>query len=219
MSNVFTAWNAVMTTVRSVGKDGFNSSPGGNYKFRGIDAVVNAVGPACREHGVTVVPVLIKEKVAGQIEVGKNRTVMGHVSMTIVWRVYGPEGDYFEGEAASEAMDSGDKAVSKAHSVSYRTFLIQALCLPTDEPDPDQETYQRSEARPPAPAMPPVDPLIALKRELLAIAADNGHDLEWLRGDYFEWSTGQELGAADIGTLTEYRKHLKPEGTTKMRRA
>jgi hypothetical protein len=37
-----------------------------------------------------------------------------------------------------EAFDSGDKSTAKAMSVAYRTALLQALTLPTDEPDPDE---------------------------------------------------------------------------------
>jgi hypothetical protein len=47
-----------------------------------------------------------------------------------------------------EAMDSGDKAVAKAMSVAFRIALLQALALPTDEPDPDSYSYERSEAKP-----------------------------------------------------------------------
>lgn len=43
-------------------------------------------------------------------------------------------------------MDSGDKATAKAMSVAFRTALLQALCLPTDEIDPDAESYERSSA-------------------------------------------------------------------------
>jgi hypothetical protein len=41
-------------------------------------------------------------------------------------------------------MDSGDKAAAKAHSIALRTFLLQVLALPTDEPDPDSFTYEAS---------------------------------------------------------------------------
>ena len=43
-------------------------------------------------------------------------------------------------------MDSGDKATAKAMSVAFRTALLQALALPTDEPDPDSQSYERSSA-------------------------------------------------------------------------
>jgi len=56
----------------------------------------------------------------------------------------GPKGDHIETAVAAEAMDSGDKAMTKAFSVALRTCLIQTLSLPTDEPDPDQDVYERS---------------------------------------------------------------------------
>ena len=46
------------------------------------------------------------------------------------------------GLVAAEAFDSGDKATAKAMSVALRTFLLQLLALPTDEPDPDSFTYE-----------------------------------------------------------------------------
>ena len=33
-------------------------------------------------------------------------------------------------------------------SVAFRIALLQALALPTDEPDPDSYSYERSEAKP-----------------------------------------------------------------------
>ena len=47
-------------------------------------------------------------------------------------------------------MDSGDKATPKAMSVAFRIALLQALALPTDEPDPDSYAYERAEAKPKA---------------------------------------------------------------------
>jgi hypothetical protein len=41
-------------------------------------------------------------------------------------------------------MDSGDKAAPKAMSVAYRIALLQALNLPTDDADPDSQSYERS---------------------------------------------------------------------------
>ena len=61
----------------------------------------------------------------------------------VTYRVYGPSGDSIHGKVAAEAMDFGDKAIAKAMSVAYRTFLLQALTIPTDEPDPDSESYER----------------------------------------------------------------------------
>jgi hypothetical protein len=129
----------VMADVRAVGKEGQNKAQG--YNFRGIDGVMNAVGPALRKHQVVVLPELrsIQREV---IEVGKARTPMQSVTVEVAYYFVGPDGDHLISVVPGQAMDSGDKAVTKAMSVALRTCLIQTLCLPTHEPDPDEDSYQ-----------------------------------------------------------------------------
>ena len=147
---VFEALSAVMEGVGAVRKTGRNQQQG--YAFRGIDAVVNAVGPELRQHGVIVVPEVRSCEYA-TVEVGSKRTPMGHVRVIVAYTFYGPAGDSIVAVTPGEAMDSGDKATPKAMSVAFRTALLQALALPTDEPDPDEHTYER--APPARPAGPP----------------------------------------------------------------
>jgi hypothetical protein len=52
--NVYQRLSAIMDEVGVVGKEGFN--PQQKFNFRGVDAVVNAVSPALRKHGVIVIP-------------------------------------------------------------------------------------------------------------------------------------------------------------------
>lgn len=137
------ALTAVMADVRAVGKSERNAHQG--YQFRGIDAVVNAVGPAFRTHGVVCLPTVTHVE-HEQTEVGAKRTLTAVVRLRVAYTFYGPEGDHVTAEVAAEAMDSGDKATAKAMSVAYRTALLQVLCLPTDEPDPDHDTYERAQA-------------------------------------------------------------------------
>lgn len=141
MTTAVEAIAAVMVDVQGVAKRQQNESQG--FNFRGIDAVVNAVGPALRTHGVVVVP-QVEDYQYGSVEVGRNRTPMGHVRVTVRYRWHGPEGDYIDSVTVGEAMDSGDKATAKAMSVAFRTAMLQALALPTDEPDPDTQVYERS---------------------------------------------------------------------------
>ena len=49
---VIEALSKVMGDVQAVGKESRNSQQG--YAFRGVDAVMNAVGPALRRHGVVI---------------------------------------------------------------------------------------------------------------------------------------------------------------------
>lgn len=146
--SVVEAWSAVMAEVQAVGKTGFNKQQ--SYNFRGIDAVVNAAGPALRKHGVLVMPTVLNATYR-DVEVGKNRTAMREVTVEVRYTIFGPAGDVLAveglpnlGTVFGEAMDSGDKGTAKATSVAYRIFLLQALCIPTDEPDPDSSSYERA---------------------------------------------------------------------------
>jgi hypothetical protein len=131
---------AVMGDVQAVGKDGRNTEQG--YNFRGIDAVVNAVGPAFRTHGVIAVPV---KSVSNYRDVLTSKGKPSReCTVTVTYRFYGPAGDYIDSEAPGESMDFGDKGTAKAMSVAYRILLLQALCIPTDDVDPDASSYERA---------------------------------------------------------------------------
>lgn len=166
------AWLAVMDQVRAVGKDGRYEGGKTRYNFRGIDGVVNAVGPALRAHGVHVRPVSVKAEYR-DAEAGSNRTLMRECTVNVTYRVTGPAGDHFDGEAQGEALDSSDKGSAKAQSVAFRVFLLQALTIPTDEPDPDESHHERSAVlEPPVPGfrsslMAATDRLTEVERELL----------------------------------------------------
>jgi hypothetical protein len=136
---VHQALSKVMGDVQAVKKDSKNQAQ--RFNFRGIDAVMNAVGPALRKYGVTILPEDVEvHRSNGTTASGKQTA---EVVVKVTYRIYGPAGDSVHGKVAAEAMDFGDKAIAKAMSVAYRTFLLQALTIPTDEPDPDSESYER----------------------------------------------------------------------------
>lgn len=128
---------AVKNDIGAVGKDGRNASQG--FNFRGIDQVLNAVSGPLRKHGIVVYPVLKSlEKGTASTNGGKTMNTV----VVVVDYVFTDGDDEMVTTAPGEAFDSGDKCVAKAMSVAYRTALIQALSLPTDEPDPDIYSYQ-----------------------------------------------------------------------------
>lgn len=129
---------ATMQKVQGVAKKDKNAAQG--FNFRGIDAVLNAVGPAIREAGGFIVPAVYSTDYSSVLT-AKGGT-MQVCRLTVDFAVYGSEGAPISGRVSAEAFDSGDKATSKAMSVAYRTFLLQLLCLPTDEPDPDSFSYE-----------------------------------------------------------------------------
>lgn len=146
---VHEALSRVMQDVQAIGKDGYNKQQ--DFPFRGIDGVMNAVGPAFRRHGVIVAP--HAEELHLDSYTTRNGTVMRSCVVKVRFVFAGPRGDTWEAEVYGEASDAGDKAVSKAHSVAFRIALLQALTMPTHEPDPDETSHERA-------APPPAEPLL-----------------------------------------------------------
>lgn len=134
---------AVMADITVVKKEDRNESQ--RFNFRGIDAVLNAVGPALRKHGVVVLPTV--EDHFYEVATSASGKPMGHVIVRVAYTFHGPAGDTLSCTVIGESMDTGDKAGAKAMSVAFRTALLQALALPTDEPDPDSESYERAPAK------------------------------------------------------------------------
>ena len=138
MANAREVILAVMESVQGIAKRDRNSAQG--FNFRGIDAVVNKVGPALREAGGFILPEIVNEQHSTALTAKGSQINVVH--LTVRFGIYGLDGEPIVGSVAAEAMDSGDKATAKAMSVALRTFLLQVLALPTDEPDPDSFTYE-----------------------------------------------------------------------------
>lgn len=134
VKNVFQAVSDVMNDVREVRKTGRNNSQ--NFNFRGIDAVMNAVGPKLRSHGVIVVPIH-SDLTAVEVHAGSKKAK--DTSGNVTYRWYGPDGSYFDSQVFAEGRDYADKGAAKTMSVALRTCILQTLCLPTDDPDPDED--------------------------------------------------------------------------------
>lgn len=142
--SVVQALARVAADVRSVRKESQNTAQ--RFNFRGIDAVMNAVGPAFREHGVVCLPVT--ESVSMEpmpLASGKNAS---RCIVQVRYEFHGPSGDSISAIVCGESFDMGDKALAKAYSVALRTCLLQTLCIPTDEPDPDETTYDAAPTKP-----------------------------------------------------------------------
>lgn len=146
MTSIYASLAAVMKDVDHVAKRDKNEHQ--RFMFRGIDAVLNAVGPVLRKHGVIVVPDVVGQSYEiVQTTTGKPATAC---RVQVAYTFYGPEGDNIRSTVIGEAWDAGDKAAPKAMSVAFRTALLQALALPTDEPDPDTQVYERDREAQPA---------------------------------------------------------------------
>jgi hypothetical protein len=136
---VHIAWSRVMQDVVWLSKE----RSARDYKYRGIDDVINLVGPAIRKHGVVVIP--IGAAPIYEIINTSKGAAMNYCRIVSRFQVFGPRGDSFIGETPGEAFDNGDKASTKAQSVALRTFYIQALAIMTNRPQLDPEYGEQHE--------------------------------------------------------------------------
>lgn len=154
---VYRKWSDVMVALGGIAKRERAQAGRTSFNFRGIDAVMNAVGPLLREHGLSVFPRALN--ITRDEHESKSGGRMVNTVAEVEYTVYAKDGSTIVGSAFGEASDAGDKSVPKAMSVAYRTFLLQALTIPTDEPDPDTHIYERASApqQAPRPDGPPID--------------------------------------------------------------
>lgn len=135
MTTLNEALNAVMAEVREVRKTERNQAQ--KFTFRGIDNVVNAVAGPLRKHRVRLKIDNLDHTITGKQNAKGNPVTFVTVKNRYTW--VGPDGQTEENTVVAEAMDFSDKATAKANSVALRTFLLQALMLPTDDADPDHD--------------------------------------------------------------------------------
>jgi hypothetical protein len=110
-----------------------------NYKFRGIDAVLNALAPLLSKHGLIIMPSVTSSEIRGvQSSQGKPQQ---HAKVTVDYTLYDTEGDSITHSFVGEGMDRGDKAINKACTAAFKYFLFEAFCIPVEgTPDADSES-------------------------------------------------------------------------------
>lgn len=195
------ALNKVMKDVGAVRKQEQNQQQ--RFNFRGIDTVTKAVYPALVKHGVVVVPSLVEKSMEESRT--KSGAVMHNVYITMDYTFYGPAGDQITARVAAESFDSGDKATAKAMSVALRTALLQSLMLPTDEVDPDAESYERAPQDDRATMQDDRATIDKLVSQAVAMMGKLGYDADQ-QAQMAMWASSK--GSADLSayTLADARK-------------
>lgn len=136
---------AVMADVRHVGKNQRITEGPARFAYRGIDDVMNAVGPAFRRHGVYLTSnILEREHVEVRTSGNKPSAATRLIVQYTFWCDAMSE-QKAETTVAAEAWDTGDRGIQKAMSVALRTALLQMLVLPTGDPDPERDSFERAD--------------------------------------------------------------------------
>lgn len=125
-----------------IGKNRQNTSPGGNYAFRGIDDVYNALAPLLAEHGLCVLPRILTRDLVERKSAKGNPLFYVTVEAEFDF-VSSDDGSAHTVRTFGEAMDSSDKATNKAMSAAYKYAAFMAFAIPTEgDNDADGTTHQ-----------------------------------------------------------------------------
>lgn len=198
--NIHDALHAVMLDVREIAKTERNSFH--KFMYRGVEQVMNAVGPAFRKHGIVPLPEV--QTLESRDVMTKDGSVNREITVTVRYVLTGPAGDSVAIVVPGEARDAGASAVSKAMAVAQRIGYLQALAIPTVGADPESDHFERG-----------VDKTIALKQLIWAegkargwVQEDDNYDR--LAEEFTTWSQGVLLEQATEQLLQEFADFLKP---------
>jgi hypothetical protein len=138
MSKIQSAVLAAMADIaaKGIAKTSRANLGGSTVNFRGIEAAMNEMSGVLIRHGITVTPKYSEARIdeRAKAEPGKfTRFALVKGSFTFE----ADDGSNVICECYGEAMDSGDKAMTKAQSVAFRTALFQQFVVPTMAMDPE----------------------------------------------------------------------------------
>jgi hypothetical protein len=134
---------ALIDAMREIAKTGIAKTEkaslgGATVNYRGIEAAMNEMSVILIKCGITVTPsysdLVMFERAKAEGKATRFATVKGAFTFTAA-----EDGSSVKCEAYGEAMDSGDKAVTKAQSVAFRTALFQQFVVPTMAMDPEED--------------------------------------------------------------------------------
>ena len=136
---IYSAMVAVANGLRQTGiAKSKTTTGGGNFKYRGIDQVYEAVSPLLCENNVIIRPMhIVREE---DVQAGKMRLVR---LMVTYQAICSEDGSTMEFMGIGEGCDTSDKAAGKALSYAYKTALFQLFAIPVEgQEDTDSVVHQ-----------------------------------------------------------------------------
>jgi hypothetical protein len=124
------------------------------YKYRGIDSVLNTIGPMLARHELLLMPSVQWMEITPCIS--SQGKPQNHAKVLVDFTFYDTSGESLTRRFAGEAMDRGDKALNKAETAAFKYFLFECFCIPLhgEEGDADNESPEVGAPQIPAPQIP-----------------------------------------------------------------
>lgn len=143
-NHVYKAISDVMADLskQGIAKDDINKFD--KYRFRGIDAVYNALAPLLSKHGLLILPRVI-ERWSDERKSGSDKAVFYVTVLVELDFISSRDGSKHTIRVYGEAMDRGDKGTNKAMTSAYKYACFEAFCIPVEgSEDADAETHEVS---------------------------------------------------------------------------
>lgn len=147
MAEIYKAIAAVNKQIKPIGKDRTNQQQG--FKFRGIDDVMNELHSLFAANEIFILQTVNEVNVTERTNA--KGTALFYVRINVTYQFTHSDGSHADITVYGEAMDSGDKATTKAMSIALKYALLQMFLIPTEEDkDPDAVAHEVKAAKLPA---------------------------------------------------------------------
>lgn len=148
----------IMGTLKRLGKSGHNQLQ--RYDFVTDADVLDTLRPLLSESNIALFSSMVDKDLrdAGKTEKGAPKT---HAVITFQFTLCcGDTGVTYTSNWTGEAIDSGDKSISKAATSALKYWLLKTFMLSTGDPsdDADNESPEYSKPTPPPPQKAPPAP-------------------------------------------------------------
>lgn len=204
--NVFESIAAVQADVEFIGKD--KKVTNGNYKYRGVDQVLNTLHPLFAKHKLFAVPEVL-EVLFRELRQTKSGGEVVYQALKVRYTFYAEDGTSLSAIVVGEAMDSGDKVSNKCMSVAYKYACFQTLSIPTEETTQDPDEV-KEELLPSKKAENPITPYELKQMGVSDVAAT----AKWIANKY-----GKRVSELTEDEAREVRQLLKKKQKTAQKRA
>jgi hypothetical protein len=156
--NVYALIASVMAEMSAQGISKGRANREQNYKFRGIDDVLNALSSSLSANGLVILPRVLSRTTT------ERQTKSGGTLFSVVLDiefdlVSSHDGSNHTVRVQGEAMDTADKATNKAMSAAYKYMALLSFCIPTEgDNDADIATPEVVPQKQPVKVAPVVQP-------------------------------------------------------------
>ncbi len=140
---VFKAIEKVRADLSKIGisKDKTNTTQ--NFKYRGVDDVMNELSALLPKHSLLILPRVTKYSSIERVSAKGNPLFYTILEVEYDFISSADGSKHTVGPMIGEAMDTGDKSANKSMAIAYKYVCFQAFCIPTEAvKDPDADTHE-----------------------------------------------------------------------------